>query len=55
MMNLANIRPGGKYLVVDDASGLIVSSMLARMGGKFRHPTVGMSILIIHFKGMESC
>lgn len=34
MMNLANIRPGGKYLAVDDASGLIASSILARMDGE---------------------
>ena len=34
MMNMANIRPGGRYLVVDDASGMVVSAMLERMGGK---------------------
>jgi len=33
MMNMANIRPGGRYLVVDDASGLVVSAILERMGG----------------------
>jgi tRNA (adenine-N(1)-)-methyltransferase non-catalytic subunit len=33
MMNLANIRPGGRYLAVDDASGVVVSAILERMGG----------------------
>lgn len=34
MLNLGNIRPGGRYLAVDDASGLIVSGILERMGGQ---------------------
>ncbi|KAF7337502.1 hypothetical protein MSAN_02223200 [Mycena sanguinolenta] len=34
ILNMANIRPGGRYLAVDDASGLIVSGILERMGGK---------------------
>lgn len=34
MLNMANIRPGGRYIAVDDASGLIVSGILERMGGK---------------------
>jgi tRNA (adenine-N(1)-)-methyltransferase non-catalytic subunit len=34
MMNMANIRPGGRYLAVDDASGMVVSAVLERMGGK---------------------
>jgi tRNA (adenine58-N1)-methyltransferase non-catalytic subunit len=33
MMNMANIKPGGRYLVVDDASGIVVSAALERMGG----------------------
>lgn len=33
ILNLANIRPGGRYLAVDDASGLVVSGILERMGG----------------------
>lgn len=33
MMNLANIRPGGRYLAVDDASGLVVSGILDKIGG----------------------
>ena len=36
-LNLANIRPGGKYLAVDDASGLLVAGILERMGGKYWH------------------
>lgn len=34
MMSLANVQPGGRYLVVDDLSGLIVAAMLERMGGE---------------------
>ncbi|KAJ3535809.1 hypothetical protein NMY22_g6316 [Coprinellus aureogranulatus] len=33
MLNLANVHPGGKYLIVDDASGLVASAILARLGG----------------------
>lgn len=33
MLNLANIRQGGRYIAVDDASGLLVSAILERMGG----------------------
>lgn len=34
MLNLANVRPGGRYLAVDDASGIVVAGILERMGGK---------------------
>ncbi len=34
MLNLANVRPGGRYLVVDDASGVVVSAVLDRLGGE---------------------
>ncbi|VVT54367.1 uncharacterized protein SAPINGB_P004040 [Magnusiomyces paraingens] len=34
MMSMANVKPGGKYLVVDDASGLLVYAMLERMAGQ---------------------
>ncbi|KAF8215890.1 Gcd10p family-domain-containing protein [Mycena galopus ATCC 62051] len=40
ILNLANIRPGGRYLTVDDASGLIVSGILERMGGVGRLITI---------------
>ncbi|KAJ7610777.1 Gcd10p family-domain-containing protein [Roridomyces roridus] len=40
MLNLANIRPGGKYIAVDDASGLVVSGILERMGGSGRLITI---------------
>lgn len=33
MLNMGNIRPGGRHLAVDDASGLLVAGMLERMGG----------------------
>jgi tRNA (adenine58-N1)-methyltransferase non-catalytic subunit len=34
-MNLGNVRPGGRYIVVDDASGMVVSAVLERLGGPF--------------------
>lgn len=34
VLNLAGIRPGGRYLAVDDASGIIVAGILDRLGGK---------------------
>jgi len=40
MLNLANIRPGGKYLAVDDASGVIVAGILERLGGRGRLLTI---------------
>lgn len=33
MLNLANIRPGGRYIAIDDASGLVVAAILERLGG----------------------
>ncbi|KAF7307171.1 hypothetical protein MIND_00510700 [Mycena indigotica] len=41
ILNMANIRPGGRYIAVDDASGLIVSGILDRMGGSGRLITIG--------------
>ncbi|KAI0322994.1 Gcd10p-domain-containing protein [Amylostereum chailletii] len=40
MLNLANVRPGGRYIAVDDASGLLVSAILERMGGNGRLITI---------------
>lgn len=34
IMSTANARPGGKYLVVDDVSGVLVAALLERMGGQ---------------------
>ncbi|EIW86980.1 Gcd10p-domain-containing protein [Coniophora puteana RWD-64-598 SS2] len=36
MLNLGSIRPGGRYLAVDDASGLVISAVLHRLGGEGR-------------------
>lgn len=36
ILNMANIRPGGRYLAVDDASGIVVAGLLERLGGQ--HP-----------------
>ncbi|PPQ69782.1 hypothetical protein CVT26_014170 [Gymnopilus dilepis] len=40
ILNMANIRPGGKYLAVDDASGLLVAGILERMGGQGKLITI---------------
>ena len=34
MLSLASVRPGGRYLVVDEASGVLVAGVLDRLGGK---------------------
>lgn len=34
ILSLANVRPGGTYLVVDDMSGLLVAALLERMQGE---------------------
>ncbi|KAF8481320.1 Gcd10p-domain-containing protein, partial [Russula ochroleuca] len=36
MMNLGNVRPGGRYIAVDEASGMVVSALLERLGGNGR-------------------
>lgn len=36
LLNLASIRPGGRYLLVDDTSGLVLAALLERMGGEGR-------------------
>ena len=33
MMNLGNVQPGGRYLVVDEASGLLIAALLDRLSG----------------------
>jgi tRNA (adenine-N(1)-)-methyltransferase non-catalytic subunit len=33
ILNTASVRPGGKYIVVDEASGIIVAGVLERLGG----------------------
>ncbi|KAH9849238.1 Gcd10p-domain-containing protein [Lenzites betulinus] len=40
IVNLANIRPGGRYIAVDDASGVVVSAILDRLGGQGRLVTI---------------
>ncbi|KAF9454191.1 Gcd10p-domain-containing protein [Macrolepiota fuliginosa MF-IS2] len=40
LLNLGGVRPGGRYIVVDDASGVVVSAMLERMGGEGRIITI---------------
>ncbi|KAH6917041.1 Gcd10p family-domain-containing protein [Coprinopsis sp. MPI-PUGE-AT-0042] len=36
ILNLANVRPGGRHLVVDDASGMVAAGILTRLGGQGR-------------------
>lgn len=33
MLSLANVHPGGRYLVVDDGAGMVVAGVLERLGG----------------------
>ncbi|EGO01679.1 hypothetical protein SERLA73DRAFT_177104 [Serpula lacrymans var. lacrymans S7.3] len=40
IMNMANIRPGGRYIAVDDAAGILVCGILDRMGGQGRLITI---------------
>ncbi|KIP11118.1 hypothetical protein PHLGIDRAFT_64283 [Phlebiopsis gigantea 11061_1 CR5-6] len=40
ILNLANIRPGGRYIAVDDASGIVVTGILQRLGGIGRLITI---------------
>ncbi|KAH7910456.1 Gcd10p-domain-containing protein [Hygrophoropsis aurantiaca] len=40
LLNMANVRPGGRYIAVDDASGLVVSGILERLGGEGRLITI---------------
>ncbi|KAL0581062.1 tRNA (adenine(58)-N(1))-methyltransferase non-catalytic subunit trm6 [Marasmius crinis-equi] len=40
MLLLANVQPGGRYIVVDDASGIVVSGVLERLGGEGRLLTI---------------
>ncbi|KAK9429022.1 Gcd10p family-domain-containing protein [Lipomyces doorenjongii] len=34
ILSLANIRPGGKYIVIDETGGLVAGAMMERMGGE---------------------
>ncbi|GJE89581.1 Gcd10p-domain-containing protein [Phanerochaete sordida] len=40
ILNLASIRPGGRYLCVDDASGIVVTGILQRLAGEGRLITI---------------
>jgi len=35
MLMLGNVRPGGRYLVVDQASGILISAILDRLDGGY--------------------
>ncbi|KAK9472886.1 Gcd10p family-domain-containing protein [Dipodascopsis tothii] len=41
MLSLADVKPGGTYMVVDETSGLLVAAMLERMAGEGR-------IVVVH-------
>ncbi len=34
ILNMAGVRQGGRYLVVDDASGIVVAGIIQRLGGE---------------------
>jgi tRNA (adenine58-N1)-methyltransferase non-catalytic subunit len=34
MLHLGNVQPGGRYIAVDDASGILVSAILDRLNGQ---------------------
>jgi tRNA (adenine-N(1)-)-methyltransferase non-catalytic subunit len=34
MANLANLRPGGRFIIVDAIGGLLVATALERLGGE---------------------
>jgi tRNA (adenine-N(1)-)-methyltransferase non-catalytic subunit len=36
LLTLSNVRPGGRYLVVDDTGGLVTAALLERMGSDGR-------------------
>lgn len=36
LLQNGNVRPGGRYLVVDDTGGLVLGGMIERMGGRGR-------------------
>ncbi|WVQ85808.1 hypothetical protein IAT38_007976 [Cryptococcus sp. DSM 104549] len=36
LLTIANVRPGGRYLVVDDTGGLVTAAVLERMGSEGR-------------------
>ncbi|TFK56619.1 Gcd10p-domain-containing protein [Heliocybe sulcata] len=40
MLNLGGVRPGGRYIVVDDASGIVVAGVLERLSGDGRVITI---------------
>lgn len=37
IMTMANVRPGGKLLVIDDVHGMVVAAAVERMGGELCH------------------
>jgi len=49
MLNLGNVRPGGRYIAVDEASGVVVSALLERLGGQFliRTPLIPVPIKLV--------
>ena len=54
LLSFANIRSGGRYLVVDDCSGLVVGGILERMGGQSRLVCSRLSVLSEHARARPS-
>lgn len=51
LLNLGNVRPKGRYIVVDDASGVVVSAVLERMGGMSTIYFTPEKSLLISYRG----
>lgn len=58
MMSLANVQPGGRYLVVDDTAGMVIATMLERIGGTSsicHSRTTGSSCLLFRPRTTARC
>jgi tRNA (adenine-N(1)-)-methyltransferase non-catalytic subunit len=53
ILNLASVGPGGRYLVVDEASGILVAGVLDRLGGNNFPTPSGLVLTVILVQGRE--
>jgi tRNA (adenine58-N1)-methyltransferase non-catalytic subunit len=50
LLTLGNVRPGARFLVVDETGGLLTAGVMERLGGKF--PSYRVLLLLTHsFRG----
>lgn len=52
IMALANVRPGGRTLIVEDVHGLVVGAALERMGGEY---SPLLRTVLTERQGREGC